>query len=178
MQIQVTFRDMPVSDALHRHVEERAQKLATFYDRIVRCHVVLEEPHRRSRQGKKFHVRIDLAVPGRELVITRVPEDRKEDLYAAIDDAFQDAERVIEDYVRVRIAARKSHHRPPHGVVKHVFHDRGYGFIEADDGHEIYFHQNSIVDGRFDKVSIGTHVRYAEEDGDRGPQASTVHVVN
>jgi len=44
------------------------------------------------------------------------------------------------------------------------------------DGREIYFHRNSIVDGYFDALKTGDKVRFAEETGDRGLQAGTVHL--
>lgn len=97
---QITFRDMESSEAVTSHVERRAQKLELLFDRVVDCHVVLEEPHRHHAKGKKFHVRINLHVPGKELVISKNPDSAKEDLHAAIDDAFTDAERVLEDHAR------------------------------------------------------------------------------
>lgn len=176
--VQVTFRDIPHSDAVASHVERRAAKLETFYDRIMRCHVVVEAPHRHHKHGKRYHVRIDMHVPGRELVVSRNLDDTKEDLHAAVDDAFADAERVVEEYAReLKLGGRVSHVKPPHGVVAKVFHDRGYGFITDEEGREIYFHQNSVLGGKFARMRAGTKVRYAEEDGDKGPQASTVHVV-
>ena len=176
--VQITFRDLPSSPTITAYVEKRAAKLESLFHRMVNCHVVVEEPHRHNRQGKKFHVRIDMLVPGKELVVSRTPEDSKEDLYAALDEAFGDAERVLEEHSRQLQPGTKTHARPPHGVVAKVFHDRGYGFIEADgDGHEIYFHRNAILDAKFERVTVGTKVRYAEEDGDKGPQASTVYVV-
>jgi ribosomal subunit interface protein len=175
--VQITFRDMSPSDAISAHVERRAAKLDTYYDRIVKCHVVVEAPHRHSKQGKRFHVRIDLHVPGRELVVSRNPDDAKEDVNAAVDDAFADAERLLEDFATQSHAGTKAHLRPPHGVVAKLFLDRGYGFIEAEDGHEVYFHQNSVLGARFAKLAVGARVRFAEEDGDNGPQASTVHAL-
>jgi len=41
----------------------------------------------------------------------------------------------------------------------------------------IYFHRRSVVGADFDRLEIGAEVRFDEEAGDRGPQASTVHVV-
>jgi ribosomal subunit interface protein len=166
---------MPPSDAVTAHVEKRAAKLETFHARIIKCHVVLEEPHRHHKHGKKFHVRIDMIVPGKELVVSKQLDDVKEDLYAAVDDAFADAERVLAEHMR-EYEPDVNRARNPHGVVAKIFHDRGYGFIEAEDGHEVYFHQNSVLDGRFEKIQVGQKVRYAEEDGDKGPQASTVHI--
>ncbi len=178
--VQITFRDIPSSAAISAHVEKRVAKLDHLFDRLVTCHVVLEEPNHRHQKGPKFHVRIDMAVPGKALIVDRSPVEVKTDLYAAIDDAFGDAERVLEDYARqIRHDHQaKVHSKSPHGIVGKIFHDRGYGFIEAEgDGHEVYFHKNSVLDAKFESVAVGAKVRFAEEDGDKGPQASTVHVV-
>ena len=64
--------------------------------------VELEEQHR--RQGKPFGVRIELTLPGRELVVNRV---RNEDAYVALRDAFDDMKRRIEDTVRRRRDAQR-----------------------------------------------------------------------
>jgi ribosomal subunit interface protein len=173
--VQVTFRDIQPSTAVSEHIERRAAKLETFFDGITKCHVVVEAPNHSHRHGAKYHVRIDLHVPGKELVVTRNPEERKEDLHAAVDDAFGDAERVLEEYAHQLRGAPRTHQRPPHGLVAKLFPDRGYGFIEAEDGREIYFHRNSVLGTSFDKLHVGSKVRFAEEDGDKGPQASTVH---
>ncbi len=98
--VQISFRDMESSPTITSYVERRASKLERLFDRLVDCHVVVEEPHRHSRQGKKFHVRINMHVPGKELVVSKNIEDAKEDLHAAIDDAFGDAERVLEEHAR------------------------------------------------------------------------------
>jgi len=176
--VQITFRDVKPSRAVSSHIGRRAAKLETFCDRMVKCHVVVKEPHRHSTQGGRYHVSVDMHVPGRELVVSSPTDAGKDDLHAAVDEVFGDAERVLEDYARRLAGAEKVHDRSPHGVVARVFHDRGYGFIEAErDGHEVYFHENSVLDARFDRVGVGTRVRFSEEDGDKGPQASTVHVV-
>lgn len=174
---QVTFRDIPHSDAVQAHVERRVAKLETFNDRITRCQVVVESPHRHHQHGKRFHVRIDMHVPGRELVISRNLDAMTEDMHAAVDDAFTDAERVLEDYTRRLQEGVKPRSGANRGVIGKIFHDRGYGFIvREDDQEEIYFHENSVLDATFAKLAVGTRVRYAEEDGDKGPQASTVHI--
>ena len=176
--VQITFRDIPPSAAVAAHVERRAEKLETFFFRMSKCHVVVEEPHRHSRQGKKYRVEVDMHVPGRQLVVSRNPQDSKEDLHAAIDMAFDEAERMLEDYSRQLHPDLKTHVAPPRGIISKIFHDRGYGFIAAEgDGHEVYFHRNSIINEKFDRLTIGTKVRFAEEDGDKGPQASTVHIL-
>jgi cold shock CspA family protein len=50
----------------------------------------------------------------------------------------------------------------------------GYGFLTAQDGREIYFDRRSVLNDAFDRLEEGTPVRYMEEPGAEGPQASTV----
>ena len=73
LPLQVTFRGMPRSKAVEAHIREKADKLDVFYKKIMGCRVVVEAPHRRLHKGKHYHVRIDLTVPGGELVVNREP---------------------------------------------------------------------------------------------------------
>jgi cold shock CspA family protein len=68
---------------------------------------------------------------------------------------------------------------PPHGRVASLIAEQDYGFIEASDGSEVYFHRNSVVGGGFDKLAVGDEVRFSfhAEEGEKGPQASTVVAV-
>lgn len=68
--------------------------------------------------------------------------------------------------------AVKSHAPELHGRVSKLFPQ--YGFLETPDGREIYFHHNSVLDRNFDHLEVGSEVRFVEEDGEQGPQASTV----
>ena len=60
------------------------------------------------------------------------------------------------------------------GVVTQLFPYEGYGFLETEDGLEVYFHRHSVLDAAFDRLEIGSVVRFVEETGIKGPQASTV----
>jgi cold shock CspA family protein len=55
-----------------------------------------------------------------------------------------------------------------------LFPAAGYGFLETPGGREIYFNKNSVLEEGFDHLKIGTVVKFAEEEGEKGPQASTV----
>lgn len=176
--LEITFRNMPPSPAIESAIRDKAEKLEGFYDRITSARVVVETPHRQHRKGKLFHVRIDLRVPGQELVVSREPpaHHAHEDVYVAIRDAFDGAKRQLEDYARKMRGALKTHEGPPEGRVAQLHAGDGYGFIETPDGREVYFHRHSVVDGDFDRLRVGDHVRYNEEAGENGPQASTVHL--
>ena len=179
MQVPMTisFRDVHPSAAVEADIREKADKLEEFFDRITSLRVVVERPHRRHRQGELFHVRIDLRVPGREIVVTREPAAHRayEDLYVAIRDAFDDAKRQLQDYAKEVRRRPKTHAAPAEGRVARVHAEDDYGFIETPDGREIYFHRNSVVGGDFDRLEAGADVRFVEELGEQGPQASTVH---
>lgn len=95
--LQITFRDIPHSDALDTHIREKAQKLEQFFSGVISCRVVVEQSAKHHHQGKPFNVRIDLTVPGSEIVVDR-KED--EDVYVALRDAFDAAKRQLEDYAR------------------------------------------------------------------------------
>jgi cold shock CspA family protein len=92
----------------------------------------------------------------------------------AIRDAFSAAGRRLQDHARRRRGSVKVHDSKPPARVTKLFADDGFGFLETPDGREIYFHRNSVLEPGFDRIEIGTEVHYAEEPGEKGPQASTV----
>lgn len=159
---------------MEAQVRERAEALESYWDRITGCHVVIEAPTvRHHRKGGPFNVRIDLKVPGSELSVNR--QDAA-DLAIAIRDAFDAARRQIEDRLREMRREVKAHEQPPLARVARIFEREGYGFLETADGREIYFHRNSVIGNHFDRLRPGIEVRFAEEMGENGPQASTVAV--
>jgi ribosomal subunit interface protein len=178
LPLQITFRNVTPSDAIDTKIRERAAKLDTYYDRITGCHVLVEAPHRRHHQGKLFHVRIDVILPGTAVVVNRAPLEHHahEDVFVAIRDAFDAARRQLEDYARRQRADTKRHVETPHGRVSKLFPD--HGFIATADEREVYFHQNSVLGGAFTTLAVGTPVRFVEEEGEKGPQASTVKVAD
>jgi ribosomal subunit interface protein len=119
LPLQITFHGLDHSNAVEQYVRARAVKLDRFDRRIIGCRVALEKPHRHSSHGEHYRVRIDVTVPGGEIVVERLPEADHvyEDLYAAIDAAFDDAGRRLEDFVRRQRGDVKAHTRARHGVV-------------------------------------------------------------
>jgi cold shock CspA family protein len=55
--------------------------------------------------------------------------------------------------------------------------DNGFGFLQTSDGREVYFNEYSVLSGAFAKLKVGTRVTFAEEEGESGPQASTVKLL-
>jgi ribosomal subunit interface protein len=104
--LQITIRDVEHSATLETHIRDKASKLDEFFDHIMSCHVVVEMPHKHHHQGKQFNVRIDIGVPGGEIVVNR---DHHEDVYVALRDAFDVAKRMLEDHARKIRGAVKAH---------------------------------------------------------------------
>ncbi len=170
---QVTLKDIPHSEAVEAKIREKVTKLERFHSRIMGCRVAVESPQRRQHQGKLYTVRIDITVPGEELVINRV---ENEDLYVAIRDAFDAANRKLEEQARRQRGDVKAHVEPPRGRVAKIYPDKDHGFIETNDGRELYFHRNSLIDLDFDRLKEGAEVVFLEEQGEKGPQAFRVAV--
>jgi cold shock CspA family protein/ribosome-associated translation inhibitor RaiA len=175
LPLQVTFRNMEPSEFIERAVREKAERLNRYFPRIMSCRVIVEAPHRHHLQGKLYHVRIDIGVPGEELVVAREPSLHRahRDVYVAIRDAFRAARRELMDHARRFRREVKTHAGPTLGRVVHI-EATGFGFLETTDGREIYFHANSVLSGGFERLAVGDTVRFVEEQGIEGPQASTV----
>ena len=177
--LQISFRNMDPSPAVEERIRKKAAKLERFHDRIIGCTVVVEAPHRHHHKGKLYNVRVDISVPGKDVVVDRAkPLDHAhEDVYVAIRDAFDAAIRRLEDQARKMRGSVKSHGAPSHGKIASLFGD--YGFVTTADGDEVYFHRNSVVGANFDTLEVGNEVTLvvAEEEGVEGLQASTVKPV-
>jgi len=104
LPLQITYRNVEPSPSIESAIRTRADKLERFHQRIMGCRVVVESPHHRHAKGNHFRVRVDLTVPGGELVAGRDPTDHTayEDIYVAIRDAFRAAQRELQDHVARR----------------------------------------------------------------------------
>jgi cold shock CspA family protein len=195
--VQVTFRNVASTPDIEEKIRARAQKLERFYSRITSCRVLVEAPARHRQKGYPFHIRIDLTVPEGEIVVKREPtlhgreqhigderrrkqmETRPErkHLNVAIREAFHAARRRLEDHARQKRADVKTHEPMQQARVVKLFPVQGYGYIETADGREIYFHANSVLNNRFNSMKLGSKVSFTEEAGEKGPQASTIHLI-
>lgn len=178
-EVQITWRGMEPSDALADAIRERVDRLERFHNRITACRIVVEQLHRHKHKGNLFNVRIDLTVPGGEIAVTRESgkNHAHEDAYVVVRDAFKAATRQLQDHVRRQRGDVKAHEMPPHGRIVELHPELDYGKLESSDGRLIYFHRNSVNDSNFDSLELGAEVRFAEEMGDDGPQASSVSVI-
>ena len=112
--LQVTFHGLDKSEAVEARVGELAQKLERHHPNITSCRVVIDAPHKHRHKGQLYDVRVDITVPGGEVVVTREGSQNHayEDVYVAIRDAFHAADRKLEELLRKQRGQVKSHEQP------------------------------------------------------------------
>jgi cold shock CspA family protein len=196
LPVQITFKNMESSPTVEEWIQAEAAKLDAFYSQIMSCRVAIEIPHRHHKKGSPYHIRIEMVLPGAELVVKREPslssrvrqlgerEIKKhlevkiphKNLRLAIADAFKAAGRRLQDYARRQRGDVKSHELLPLARVTKILRDEGYGFLTTDDGRGIYFHKESVLNRAFPRLRVGTKVAFVEEQGEKGAQASTVRI--
>jgi cold shock CspA family protein len=194
---QVNFHGLAHSETLEADIRERLAWLEQFYSGIVGCRVLVEVPHRHRHEGRHFHVRIELTVPGgAPIIVTHEPslhaplkdaaeaEHHKDTelggvhryAHVAIREAFDIARRQLQDFAREQRGVAKTHEEPAHGLVAEISAINDHGFIQADE-RRIHFTRSSVLDDAFDELEVGTPVAFVEEKGEKGPRASTVRML-
>jgi len=180
--LNMTFRNVRKDTAIEDLIRKQAAKLERVCDHIVSCRLAVEKPQEHQRSGNAFRVRIDVTVPPEhEVIVTRKAGegDLHEQLPTVIRDAFSAMRRRLRKLVEKQHGDVKIHPaQEVGGLVVRLFPEEGYGFIKSMDGQEVYFHKNSLPSKEFDRLKIGTGVQWHEEQGENGPQASTVRIID
>lgn len=173
--VEIDFKGFDGSEAqkfaIARHLAEVERKSG----KIISGRVLVKAPDKHHRKGVPFEISIRLKLPaGREVDVSRTSgaDERHADFSFALAEAFRRAERQLHDAVEriqgeVKVAAEQ-----PVGTVTRLLED--HGFLETAEGLEIYFHRNSVINDGFAKLQLGSRVTFVEQQGDKGPQASTV----
>jgi cold shock CspA family protein/ribosome-associated translation inhibitor RaiA len=177
--LQIAIKDLEYTDAMDSRIRQKAERLDQFASDIIRCRVMLEPVAKHHIHQTLYKVRIDVTLPGKTISVTREPSMHWEhgEVHAAIGEAFDLTIRQLEDYVRRRRGHVKSHLGQPVGRVSRMVPDMDCGFLETFDGREVYFHRHSVLNNQFQSLHVGAEVTFLEEEGEKGPQASTVRVL-
>jgi cold shock CspA family protein/ribosome-associated translation inhibitor RaiA len=177
--LQVAFHGVPSSDRIEELVRDRVAKLERACDHITSCRVTIEKPHRSRGNAEHWQVRVDITVPpGHELVVRRESNDNtvRDGLYGVVTEVFDAAWRRLEKLNSRQRGEVKAH--PTHevgGLIRRLFDD--HGFVRTIDGRDVYFHANSVI-GDFEELGVGMGVAFEEEEGDQGPQATSVRIID
>ena len=179
--LEITYRNVPKSDDIEEIIRKNVTRMSDMYDGIISCRISIEQPQEFQRTGNPYRVRLDVRVPGKELVVRREAGEgiMHTKLRGVINDAFQVMNRQVQKTKSKKEGNVKLHFEAPEtAIVMRLFKDEGDGFVRTIDGREVYFHQNSVLHGDFERLELGTGVRIVQEEGEKGPQASTVQIVD
>jgi ribosomal subunit interface protein len=184
MQIapEIVYRDVERSEWVESYVLERMRRLDKFAQGITRCHVTLTREQASRQKGNRYSVMVEVRIPPQHnLAIKKEKEIRemRSQLPAVINLAFAAIERQLKKTAALRRYEQKDHNdEQSRGIVEQLLAD-GYGFIRTvDDNRQFYFHRNSVLHDGFERLAIGTEVRFSAEEGEQGPQASSVQIVS
>ncbi len=182
---EITYSNLEKSEAIDYLVHEKIAKLEHICNYINSCHIAIEKIHDRPRAGSPYRVRIDLTVPpSHQLVAEKNPgEDiQYEPLEAVIRETFHTMRHQLTKITQLQRASEQANRYPEAqettAFVTKLFRENSYGFLKTLDGREIYFHHNSILHNDFNRLEIGTGVDFSLEQGEEGPRASTLKIVD
>ncbi|MDP1731056.1 MAG: cold shock domain-containing protein [Devosia sp.] len=177
--IQIGFRGMDTAPEIEEMLSRHLKALENRFGRITSGRLVLTGPGQHHRTGGLYDVHVQLTLPdGKSVAVARTDDgdERYSNLHFAINDAFKRARRRLQDQVR-RLQNQMKHHEPlPLGTVARIDPSGDLGFIATAGGQDIYFHKNSVV-GPMADFEPNVRVSYVEQEGEKGPQASTVKLV-
>ena len=95
--VQISFHGIDPTPAMRDLVNEETAKLEHVYPHIISCRVAVELAAHRHKHGNPYQIRIELAVPGKLLVVDSKPES---DGPLAVREAFKTLERNLHEFAR------------------------------------------------------------------------------
>jgi cold shock CspA family protein/ribosome-associated translation inhibitor RaiA len=180
--LDIAFHNMPSSEALEAEIRQHVEKIEKRFGRLIGCRVSVEALHQQHQTGNIYEVHVVLSVPGQDLAVSREPHRPKEryanpDVRTSLRDAFKAAERQLEAWKgRKREDIPVSSGAALAGQVAQIEPGADHGFILTNTGTQLYFHRDSVTNGRFEDLKRGDLVHYVEEEGDAGPVAAKVRL--
>jgi cold shock CspA family protein/ribosome-associated translation inhibitor RaiA len=185
--VEIAFHNIESIPWAEEEIRTRIAKLEKIFDRLITCRVRVDQRATNGHNSIPPVVRIEMSVPGRDLVVSHEPEHlqqkyQRPDLHRAINEAFRIAEHQLVEYKR---QLRDRSGEPLHevasqalGQISDIDPGGDFGFILTNTGSQLYFHRNSLLSGEFSALRRGQQVHYVEDMGDTGPTASKVRVKN
>lgn len=180
--LEIVFQNVQRTDAIKNLINEKVTKLEKVCNYLTSCRISVDKPHKHQRTGSPYQVVIEIHVPPKHhLAVMREPGEGNlhDPLDAVLRDAIDAARRQLQELVeRQRGETKKHPQQEAAAVVNRLFPEEDYHFIKNLNGQEIYFHRNSVIHDDFDRLEIGTGVRYVAGEGEKRLQATTVQIVN
>lgn len=180
LPLELSFRNVEKTSHLENLIKEKVNALEKFCGTLTSCRVAVEKPNTTVRNGNPYRVRIDITVPGHEVVVSKEQgqNEKSDQIPSVIREAFEAAKKQLRKLIRVQRNEIKVHpEQQTGGIISKLFLFEGYGFIRTINGRDVYFHKNSLINKNFEELKEGDGARFFEEDGEKGPQASTIQII-
>jgi ribosomal subunit interface protein len=173
MELEIESRNVAMTPRWRTQIEERMRNLEEGHNDLIHGRVTLTKNRHHKKADNVAEALIVISLKGRHTLTAR-----KQD--KSFEEAIREAFEAIEVELQRTREKRASHEVrlptvPFRGVIGRVFHDDGYGFILNEDGKEVYFHRNAVHELNFEELEEGTEVSFNVEEGEKGPQATTVN---
>ena len=177
---EIIFHDVERSEWVEAYIVERLGRLERFAGGITRCRVSLTQEVASHTKGNRYSVMVEVRLPPNHDLAAKkqkIVHDMGTQLPALINQAFGAVEGQVKKTAQLRRGDSKTHDAEPRGLVASLSPE-GFGFIKTFDNRDVYFHRNSVLHGDFERLAVGTEVRFSPEEGEKGLQASSVQVVS
>lgn len=172
LDVHIEGRNLEILPEWREKIEEELARLQKHYmDPILHARVTLigTEHHRLGT----FEIHLAAAVPGDTITVTR----QGEYVLPLIVEALDVLDRRLEEHSHIQQQKVKAHEEiAQHGKILRLFPEKDFGFLETPDGLEVYFHAHAVKKGKFTSLTPGQAVKFAMEEGEKGPQATWVRV--
>jgi cold shock CspA family protein/ribosome-associated translation inhibitor RaiA len=171
--VRIDGRNLEILPEWREKIEEELARLQKHYHNPIlhaRVEIIGTAHHRLGA----FEVHLVVSIPGDTITLMR----QGDMVMPLVVEAFDVLDRRLAEHAQVVQQQIKTHEEvAQHGRVVRLFPDDDYGFIESDEGLEVYFHAHAVKKGKFSHLMPGTPVKFTQEAGDQGPQAIWVQAL-
>ena len=183
--LEIAFHNLQSSESVEAEIRRQVERLETRYGNMTSCRVSVEALHQQHQTGNLYEVHISVSVRGKDLAVSQEPHHAKEryahpDVRTTLRDAFKAIEKQLS-------SASRGRHRggsgtagagdgPLAGQVALIEPGSDHGFLIDNSGTQLYFHRDSVTNGRFETMQRGDLVHYVAETTDTGPVATKVRL--
>lgn len=175
MDLHIESRNVAMTPRWKAEIEARMADLQAGHDDLIHGRATLTKNRHNKKTRRVAEAMVVVTLPGRHTITARKEEKTFEEALRA---AFSAVEIALQKYREKRASTEvRLPPVPLRGVICKLFPLEGYGFILKEGGGEVYFHKNALHGLKFEELEDGLGVAFNVEEGEKGPQATTVNPV-
>ncbi len=173
LDVHIEGQNVEIEPEWRAKIEEELRRLQNHYCGPI-LHARAEIIGTRHHHLGAFEVHLVISVTGDTITIIR----QGDLVHPLLVESFDVLDKRLSEHDAKGHREVKTHEEHAQtGTVLRLFPEWDYGFIESEEGLEVYFHAHAVKKGSFEALSPGTKVKFASEPGDKGPQATWVRVL-